>query len=293
MDTKLNENALSDIKAGDHLFWTDVHGEHTGTVVKDPKFNGGLKVGGRSVKNIYDESEKFRILKESETIRKVGGRTMMSAAMVLGKAREMANKADPNRKVKKSMKGIDDDHIAAARTAILKQKGIKEGSEMKHLSFKEYKEVHESVEAEIDNQIAEVTAKLDEAAFDWGKTKPDVSWAYTKDAKAAAGKSTTTYSQPGVLKHIGTYGSETHKAPNVADKPAEKKSVGRPKGSYGGAYKIDKGARDSKEYKDALSAKVRASKAQGFEDRAYFKKIMNDALLKHAMNLAKKEKSNS
>jgi hypothetical protein len=222
-----------------------------------------------------------KVVKESEVIRKgKDGRVMMSAAMFLDKAREIANK-DSNKKNKKNMAGVDDTHFATARKAILKSKGIQEEKTVK-ITFKEYKEMHESAEAEIDAQIAELTSKLDEAAFDWGKTKPDVSWLNGK------GKSTTSH-EPGVTRHVGTYGSETHRAPDEKSKPIEKKSVGRPAGAYGGAYKIDKGARDSKEYKDALSAKVRAAKAQGFEDRAYFKDIMNKSLLAHAKKLAAAE----
>jgi hypothetical protein len=128
---------------------------------------------------------------------------------------------------------------------------------------------------------------LEEAAFDWGKTKPDTSWLTGK------GKKSDTKKSEGGLTHRGTYGSEDHRAPNSVNTPKEKRSVGRPAGAYGGAYKIDKGARDSQEYKDALSAKVRAAKAQGFEDRAYFKDIMNASLLKHAQYLAKKAEDES
>jgi hypothetical protein len=123
---------------------------------------------------------------------------------------------------------------------------------------------------------------LEEAAFDWGKTKPDVSRFFGK------GKKSDTKKSEGGLIHKGTYGSEDHRAPNSVNTPKEKQSVGRPAGAYGGAYKIDKGARDSQEYKDALSAKVRAAKAQGFEDRTYFKDLMNASLLNHAKYLAKK-----
>jgi hypothetical protein len=124
--------------------------------------------------------------------------------------------------------------------------------------------------------------EIHEAAFDWGKTKPDVSRFFGK------GKKSDTKKSEGGLIHKGTYGSEDHRAPNSVNTPKEKQSVGRPAGAYGGAYKIDKGARDSQEYKDALSAKVRAAKAQGFEDRTYFKDLMNASLLNHAKYLAKK-----
>jgi hypothetical protein len=118
--------------------------------------------------------------------------------------------------------------------------------------------------------------EIHESVFDWRKNMKD-----------AAKKSNTTKTSGGLVNK-GTYGSEDHRAPNTVNKPKEKQSVGRPAGAYGGAYKIDKGARDSQEYKDALSAKVRAAKAQGFEDRSYFKDLMNASLLKHAQYLAKK-----
>jgi hypothetical protein len=242
--------------------------------------NGHYIINGNPV-NHFDIKE---VIKESEVVRKgKDGRTMMSAAMFLSKAKELANK-DPNKKDKKTFKGVGDDHFTQARKVILKTRNVTEEKTVK-LSFKDYKQVRESVEAEIDDQIAAATAKLNEAAFDWGKTKPDVSWLHGKGDKS------TTKKTDGGLKHTGTYGSETHKAPDKAGKPEEKKSVGRPAGSYGGAYKIDKGARDSKEYKDSLSAKVRAAKAQGFADRAYFKDMMNASLLQHAKNLAKKAES--
>lgn len=57
-----------EIKAGDRLLWVDGNGEHTGTVSADPKFNGGLKVGGRSVKNIIDDADKVTVLKEARSI---------------------------------------------------------------------------------------------------------------------------------------------------------------------------------------------------------------------------------
>ena len=44
------------IRPGDRLVWTERDGsERTGTVVADPAWSGGLRVGGRSVSNILDE----------------------------------------------------------------------------------------------------------------------------------------------------------------------------------------------------------------------------------------------
>jgi len=56
------DSKRKEIKAGDRLLWVDENGEHTGRVEADPKYNGGLRVGGRSVKNIIDDSEKVTVL---------------------------------------------------------------------------------------------------------------------------------------------------------------------------------------------------------------------------------------
>lgn len=89
--------------------------------------------------------------------------------------------------------------------------------------------------------------------------------------------------------HRGTYGSETHVAPNErkpAGTPAEKKSVGRPKGEYSGAYNIDYEKRDTPEAKKALSDKVRAAKAEGNKDRAEFKRAMHAEIMKKQLKSA-------
>lgn len=57
-----------DIKVGDTINWTENGSKHTGTVVKDEKYNGGLRVGGRSVKNIIDDAEKVTIVTEAVRI---------------------------------------------------------------------------------------------------------------------------------------------------------------------------------------------------------------------------------
>lgn len=55
-----------EIKAGQTLIWTDVNGDHTGKVEADPKYNGGLRVGGRSVKNIIDDSDTVKIVESTD-----------------------------------------------------------------------------------------------------------------------------------------------------------------------------------------------------------------------------------
>ncbi len=52
------------IKKGDTLIWYDVNGKHVSTVEADPKYNGGLRVGGRSVKNVIDDADKVTVVKE-------------------------------------------------------------------------------------------------------------------------------------------------------------------------------------------------------------------------------------
>lgn len=56
------------VKAGSKISWKDDDGEHIGTVVEDPKYNGGLRVGGRSLKNIIDDSDEVEVIKEATAI---------------------------------------------------------------------------------------------------------------------------------------------------------------------------------------------------------------------------------
>lgn len=52
-----------EIKVGDKICWTDRSGtERIGTVEADSKYTGGMKVGGRSVKNIFDEEDKITVV---------------------------------------------------------------------------------------------------------------------------------------------------------------------------------------------------------------------------------------
>ena len=51
-----------DAKVGDVIRYFEDGYEHFGRVEVDPEFVGGLKIGGRSVKNIYDEADEFDIL---------------------------------------------------------------------------------------------------------------------------------------------------------------------------------------------------------------------------------------
>ena len=148
------------------------------------------------------------------------------------------------------------------------------------ISFKDFMQVQESVESDVDKQISELKAKLDEAGFDWSKTGPSI---FTKDksnTKTADGKTVNT----------GTYGTDRHKAPNDSSKPksTEIKPVGRPAGEYAGSYKIDSTKRDSKEYKDALSKKVSDAKREGFKVRDEFKNMMGDALKKREQEINNK-----
>lgn len=62
-----------EIKAGCKLIWKDANGEHTGTVEADPKYNGGLRVGGRSVKNIIDDSDSVMVVESMTTITNFDG----------------------------------------------------------------------------------------------------------------------------------------------------------------------------------------------------------------------------
>jgi hypothetical protein len=50
------------IKAGDDIVWSERGYKQTGTVIADPKYTGGLKVGGRSLKNIYDSSKTLKVV---------------------------------------------------------------------------------------------------------------------------------------------------------------------------------------------------------------------------------------
>lgn len=57
---------LSKIKPGQTLRWVEDGEEKVGKVVADPKYNGGMRIGGRSVKNIFDQGSttEMEILKE-------------------------------------------------------------------------------------------------------------------------------------------------------------------------------------------------------------------------------------
>ena len=262
---------------------------------------------------------------ESDVIRNVNGRTMMSASMVLDRAREHAEKDhDPKKgKLKVSLK-----HLLQARKSIENNEAVEV---LPIISFKEYKEIYEDLEKQIDDQleesrseysanmsmgsgkaqdrkfrlktksgstrgifsdkssamkahaehpdrknlvVEEVVEEAEFSPFDWKKNKTN-----THNADGSV--------DTGTKKHIGTYGSETHKAPNDIGKADIKKAVGRPEGFYQGDYKIDKKKRESDEYKKALSDKVSASKKAGFEARTFFKTAMNDAIKKRQQELNK------
>jgi hypothetical protein len=118
-----------------------------------------------------------------------------------------------------------------------------------------------------------VKESLDETSpFDWKGTKSSIDW---KAAMKADKYAAPSHEDDGVTRH------------KQGDKPKvkpPKKSVGRPEGSYG-SYKIDRGTRDAPDYKEALSAKVRAAKADGFAARNDFKKMMDDAIKKRQSEL--------
>lgn len=148
--------------------------------------------------------------------------------------------------------------------------------ETKMLSFKEYNQIYEEQESIIDQALKEAKEELGEGSpFDWKKTKSEIDWKTGTDAPNA------------VTKDGGTVYKAREGSRNSEDGgKAEKKNVGRPEGKYIGDYKIDRAVRDTKEYKDALSAKVRAAKAEGFADRNHFKDVMNTAIKKHQLKLA-------
>jgi len=118
-------------------------------------------------------------------------------------------------------------------------------------------------------------AEMGESTFDWQKKPSEIDW--KGDAP------TTTKSAEGGTIYKAR---ETPRNPYTGGK-ADPKSVGRPSGTYDGIYKIDRTKRDTKEYKDALSAKVRGTKAAGFADRAHFKDVMHTALKKRQAELYK------
>ena len=79
-----------------------------------------------------------------------------------------------------------------------------------------------------------------------------------------------------------------HKARETARNPeggdVEKRGRGRPAGEHG-TYKIDKAKRDDPEYKQKLSQKVMAAKAENFKIRKDFKDSMNSAIKTHQAKL--------
>lgn len=114
-------------------------------------------------------------------------------------------------------------------------------------------------------QVEEATSP-----FDWKNQPSAIKWNDDKSSNSGV--------------HKGTYGSDSHKAKGDGT-PEEKRGRGRPKGEYG-SYKIDKAKRDDPEYKQQLSAKVRAAKAEGFAARKEFKDSMNAAIKKRQLELA-------
>jgi hypothetical protein len=144
------------------------------------------------------------------------------------------------------------------------------------LSFSEYKQIHESVVTSIDEHIAAAKAQLGEnSPFDWKNHKSTIDWSGKKKSPETSKEGGTIYKARETTRDSESGGA------------APKKEVGRPAGEYGN-YKIDKASRDSKEYKDALSKKVRDAKADGFAARDDFKKLMDTAIKKRQLELANK-----
>ena len=210
----------------------------------------------------------------------------------LGEAREfsahagMDHTASSRLKDKKTgaTKGIFNTHSAAStahKNHPEKSKLMIEDTKYPMISFKDYLQIKEEQEHKLDMQILAArrlskNESVEESSpFDWKKTKSEINW-----------KADETGYKDNTGKHKGTYGSETHVAPSEKNMPKEKKSVGRPVGAYDKNYKIDRSKRDTKEYKDALSAKVRATKADGFAARDEFRKGMDAAIKKHQLKLA-------
>lgn len=116
--------------------------------------------------------------------------------------------------------------------------------------------------------------EIDEnSPFDWKKKPSEIDWK-SKDSDGAKQTATgTVYKARETARNAERGGA------------AEKKAVGRPAGEYG-SYKIDKATRDDPEYKKALSAKVRAAKAEGLAARSDYKKAMDAAIKKRQLEIA-------
>ncbi len=50
------------IVAGDTLIWKDRSGDRTGVVIADLAYTGGIRIGGRSVSDIYEESDTMTVV---------------------------------------------------------------------------------------------------------------------------------------------------------------------------------------------------------------------------------------
>ena len=259
---------------------------------------------------------------ESDVIRTVNGKTYMSAAMLINKAKDVA-KTDPlaadkrgkikvssshmekarawlmgNRKIHEDKETLDEisdelkanyrekaEHTRAEAVPFTKKgeykdlaksfvtrrnRGLERLNKLKArtedtkiktesttmIPFKEYSEIHESVVKEL---------KESGSPFDLKNYKSQIDWSSDGPKKVITSTGTIHKAR------LTSRNAETGGA-------AEKKSVGRPEGNYDGAYKIDKAKRDSKEYKDALSAKVRKTKADGFAARKDFKTLLGSAI---------------
>jgi hypothetical protein len=49
------------VRTGSHVTWEDHAGMHYGIVESDSTYVGGLKIGGRSVKNVWEYATVFKV----------------------------------------------------------------------------------------------------------------------------------------------------------------------------------------------------------------------------------------
>ena len=113
--------------------------------------------------------------------------------------------------------------------------------------------------------------QLDESPFDWKAGKREISWD-DKEKKDDGDNS-------------GVHAART-KNRNPEGGALKKNRVGRPDGSHGKDYKIDRDKREDPNYKKELSKKVMAAKADNFKDREYFKNTMNTGIGHHQLKKA-------
>lgn len=52
----------TEVKSGDYINWYDSTGDHLGIAEYDERYTGKLRIGGRSIKDIWENSKEFRIV---------------------------------------------------------------------------------------------------------------------------------------------------------------------------------------------------------------------------------------